>query len=109
MSNPCPICQREMKRDHLIKFIDYYCHPSRSDHHYAKRTTVTCELIECKVRFKEPSNEKIFLKVQYQEGYSEVWTGSYLDARTRIEYPIQLNFDDIEKIRAKIRTCLVFS
>jgi hypothetical protein len=111
MPNPCPICQRELKKEHKIKFIDYHCTVSKSDHHYARRTTVKGDLIQCKIRFTELDKTRIYLKVQYEEGYSEVWRSPPVRIcdRARILYAIPLHFDDIEKLKFKIRTCLVFS
>ena len=116
MSNLCPICQRELKKEHRIKHIDYHCFPVMRSHHYALRTTITGEKIECKIRFKEADGDRIFLKVQYIKGYSEVWSddGDWTldDAspppRTRIEQVIDLNFDDLDKLQNKIKTMLVF-
>jgi hypothetical protein len=118
MSNLCPICQREMKKEHRIKHVDYHCFPVRRSHHYALRTTIVGDKIECKIRFKEANGDRIFLKVNYKDNYSEVWGDDGDDAgtddvspppRTRIEQIVDLNFDDLDKLRNKIRTMLVFS
>jgi hypothetical protein len=115
MSNLCPICQREMKKEHRIKFIDYHCFPVRTNHHYSLRTTIIGDKIECKVRFGDRYGNRILLKIMYTEGYSEVWTDDRKiidDAdpppRTRINQIIDLNFDDLEKLKNKIKTMLVF-
>ena len=118
MSNLCPICQREMKKEHRIKHVDYHCFPVRRSHHYAMRTTITGEQIECKIRFREADGGRIFLKISYKYNYSEVWVDDGDDtgtddvsppSRTRIDQIVPLNFDDPDKLKNRIRTMLVFS
>ena|ERR1700686_751514 len=116
MSNLCPICQCKLIEEHRIKFIDRYCWYIPYGHHYARRSTIQGNLLECKVRLGI-----FFIKVDYKEGYSEVWTTIDVDknnptnvihpvsARIRINHIADLQFENLEKLKNKIKTYLTFS
>ena len=101
----CLVCGKVMKINHQIAYIDHSCH-TQDDHHFSWRI-VNDKLAKLRVRFNE-GRERLCLKVHYDEGYSEVWTGSK-SVRLRVNQIIIPNFEDIEKLKNKIRTILVFS
>lgn len=101
----CLVCGGVMKRNHQIAYIDYSCH-AQDDHHFSWRI-VHNNLAKLRVRFNE-GGERLCLKIHYDEGYSEVWTGSK-SVRLKINQIVVPQFEDIEKLKHKIRTILVFS
>lgn len=85
--------------------MDYHCSVA-NDHHFAMRVA-NHNMLKLRVRFGE-GEDKLVLKVHYDQGYSEVWNYSCRDNRYRIDQIIVPDFTDIEKIKNKIRTILVF-
>lgn len=103
----CLVCGKTMKMEHQIAYIDYSCILSaRDDHHFSWRI-VHGNLAKLRVRFKD-GHERLVLKIHYDEGYSEVWTTTE-SVRLKINQIIIPNFEDIESLKNKIRTILVFS
>ena len=100
----CLVCNNLMKRKYNITYIDHSCH-IWTDHHFSWRI-VNDNISKLRIRFSD-DNERLCLKVHYDEGYSEVWTSSN-STRLKINQIIVTNFEDIEKLKNKIRTILVF-
>ena len=104
----CPLCQAELEVNNKLKYIDYSC-VYKDDHYYAKRIK-DGELTKVKVRFTDPtSGEKLYLKINYDLGGSQVWTKSNDNVRTEIQSVWVPDFSDIDRLKNKIRTYLVFS
>lgn len=101
----CLVCNRVMKHEHQIAYIDHFCN-TQDDHHFSWRI-VHGNLAKLRIRFNE-GRERLCLKIHYDEQYSEVWTDSK-SVRLKINQIIIPNFEDIEKLKNKIRTILVFS
>lgn len=111
----CLVCGREMTEHHKIKFIDYSC--IRDDHHFSWRvveewdqedyTSRGKKVTKLRVRLGEGKN-RMCLKIHYDEGYTEVWS-TPLSSRIRIDQIIAPDFKDVEKLKNKIRTILVFA
>jgi hypothetical protein len=101
----CLVCGKEMEITHKIKYVDHFC-STQEDHHFSWRI-VGGNLAKLRIRFQD-GNERLCLKVHYDENYSEVWTGAKSE-RLRINQIIEPNFQDIEKLKNKLRTILVFS
>jgi len=101
----CPFCHQELEMEHRIKFVDYYC---RNDEHYFAKRLCKGELLAIKIRLTEPDGEKLYLKVHFNEGYSEVWKHSNQVARFRINHTFVLDYNNPEAIKKKIRTCITF-
>lgn len=101
----CLVCGDEMQMAHFIKYVDHVC-KKHDDHHFSWRL-MNDSLAKLRIRFQTGS-ERLCLKVHYDEKYSEVWTGGKSE-RIRINQIIIPNFEDIEKLKNKIRTILVFS
>ncbi len=102
----CPICQRVLTEEHKISYIDYYCSPSREDHHYAVRFKGD-EVIKMKVRLTD-SQSTLYVKMNFDEGYLEVWTKENQN-RIKINQTFTPDFTEIDKLKTKIRTYLTFS
>src|SRR5208283_5322613 len=90
----CLICGQLMTVSHHIAYIDYHC-SHQNDHHLSWRI-VNKNLAKLRIRFKD-NNERLCLKIHYDEKYSEVWT-SLESSRFRIEQIIIPDFQDIEKL-----------
>ena len=103
----CPLCQKDLDIENKIKYIDYSCTTS-DDHYFAKRIKGD-EMIKMKVRFTDPDGEKLYFKINYDLGGSQVWTKSNDNIRTEIQSVFIPDFSDITKLKNKIRTYLVFS
>lgn len=101
----CLVCNKEMEVSHKIAFIDHYC--NRTDHHHFSWRIKDNKLIKLRIRF-EDGKERLCLKVHYDEGYSEVWSRTKSGNRIRINQIIVPDFVDIDKLKNKIRTILVF-
>lgn len=91
---------------HRIAFVDYYCN-GQDDHHFSWRIKDN-SLLKLRIRF-EDKKERLCLKIHYDEKYSEVWTKSKSTNRIRINQIVVPDFMDIERLKNKIRTLLVFA
>ena len=108
----CPICKTALFESRRSGYVMYFC--NKNDHGYDHSIAVAGqELIECSVRFIETDNSSICILVNYINQYSKVWTGhkTGLDMfpTILIKYPVNLCFDDIPKLRNKIKTYISFS
>lgn len=109
----CPICHHEMEMTHLISYKDYYCRGG-DEHFYGKRVKNNV-LTKLKIRFKEVSGEKIYIKFNYDLNSMQVWSkkpGDFddsRDARIPIEGTFEPDFSDINKLKSKIKVYLTFS
>jgi len=99
----CLVCNKEMEMHHKIMYIDYSCNRS-DDHHFSWRIKDN-RLVKLRIRFQDNS-ERLCLKIHYDEQYSEVWSKSA--NRIRINQVVIPNFQNIEVLKNKIRTMLVF-
>lgn len=110
MKNICPICQRELSRvsdETQIESI-YGCtnrpKDSITDHYYGYKI-LGDELISSKVRIGN-----LVIQILYREGISKVWTfGAEESKKVKINFILEPDFSDLEKIKRKIRTLLTFS
>jgi len=94
-----------MEMYHRIAFIDYSC-SHHDDHHFSWRIKDNT-LAKLRIRFGQ-GREQLCLKVHYDEGYSEVWSKTKPNNRIRINQIIVPNFEEVDKLKNKIRTLLVF-
>lgn len=100
----CLVCSQEMRAHHEIVWSDYVC--SQSEHHFSYRV-VDHRMVKLRVRFGA-GEHKLHLKVHYTQDFSEVWSRSKSTHRIRINHIIVPDFSDVEKLKNKIKTCLVF-
>lgn len=120
----CPVCTCEMEGYHCVEYSDYSC-DKREDHHYSFRViekevfvdagdsrpaeSFTDRIItKARIRFTEPDGKIIRLRVHYDLGYSEIWTKISSSHRLQIQQLIPMDFTDIEKLKNKLKTYLVF-
>jgi hypothetical protein len=109
MKYQCPICQNEMVIDeHKIKYVDYVCRFDLDDHLYMHRVCQD-KIMQLKIRFTEPDHSRIYVKIYYDQGKSEVWTRSQDNERIKIGHVFDLDFSEIDKLKRKIKTYLLFS
>jgi len=104
----CLICGREMNESNKIQYIDYFC--TQDDHHFSRRIKNNWpgrQMVKLRIRFLK-KHERLALKIHYDEGYSEVWTTAK-SPRFRINQIVIPNFENIERLKHKIRTILVFA
>lgn len=111
MNKNCPICERLLtkNRDPLNdENVVYNCQPSMSNHHY-------CEAYEgeklaiTKVRISIVST--VFLKSYILAGYSEIWSvpDQEQSKKVRLDYIINPDFSNLEKLEHKLRTYMMLS
>ncbi len=92
---------------HKISFIDHSCNHNPDDHHFSWRIK-NGNLAKLRIRFGM-GTRRLCLKIHYDEGYSEVWSKASTTNRLRINQIIIPKFEDIELLKNKIRTLLVFA
>jgi hypothetical protein len=116
----CLVCNCEMVINHKISYVDHFCNVD-DDHYFCIRIVnlykVTSTYGEAEktgemmaklyVKFRV-GRERLNLKVHYDEKYSEAWSKSKTTVRLKINQIIIPDFTDIEKLKNKIRTILVF-
>lgn len=105
----CLICNSEMMLYDQLTCKDYHCREFKDDHHFAMRIR-DHSMETLRVRFTE-GNRRLCLKVHYSRGYSEIWdeaNENSSDNRYVVKQIIVPDFMDIEKIKQKIKTILVF-
>lgn len=110
----CPICQKQLERINKIKYIDYQC--AGEEHYYGKRIKDSV-LTAVKIRFKESDGSKLYIKFYYDTNVTEVWSKKPLDQtdqyskqnRIPIDRTFVPDFTDLDKIKQKIKTYLLFS
>lgn len=103
----CLVCNKEMEMHHKISFVDYSCKDNADEHHFSWRIKDN-KLIKLRIRFGV-SQHRLCLKIHYDEGYTEVWSHAKSTNRMRINQIVVPQFEDIEKLKSKIRTLLVFA
>ena len=111
MEYNCPICQRKLTKEHKISHIDYHCYPPLLDHHYAKRVDRENKLLQVKIRLTEENDTTLYYKIDLEENQSYVWTkpGAIDKNRIKIDYAIIPDFTDLEKLKLKLKTYIIFS
>lgn len=104
----CPLCNDYLSGDTTPnKHTDYSCVKS-ADHYYAKRIK-NDELTKIKFRLTDPDGKKLYIKINYDQGITQVWTKSNNNIRSEIQSVFEPDFSDIEKLKNKLKTYLVFS
>lgn len=107
--NVCPIC-----KEHLVPvdsssntYNDYHCTTGKN-HFFAKRLAMG-QLLKVKLRLPDQGNSYLYMKVNFDENSTQVWKKSSEKQRINIDHATSLDFSDIEKIKNKIKTYLLFS
>ena len=108
----CPVCNQEMRKEDAdaqstaYSYEEFAC---RQDSHFVMSRLVKEELVKIKVRFTEPSGEKLFLKIEYDKGMCEVWGKTSSNDHVVIPHTFTPDFSDLTRLKQKIRTYLVLS
>lgn len=102
----CLICGKEMTLAHKINYADYHC-AHQDGHHFAYRIKEN-SMTKLRIRLGEGA-DKIHLKVHYDQGYSEVWSKSRSVNRPRINHIVSIDFTDLDKLKNKLKTYLLFA
>ena len=119
----CPFCSKELSMEHKIIFCDYFC--NTPDHFFSERIIDVKndsgefmlddngkqikELVKIKLSLRDHNGEKMYLKVNYDEGTSQVWTKNSKTVRNNINGVIIPNYNDRKSIIDKIKTYIMFS
>ena len=111
MEHNCPICQSQLEpQDHKILYQDYLCKKNIDHHAYMYRyRPAQNEMVQLKVRITDEDGSKIYFKVYYDQNRSEVWTRSNDNQRITIDHAFVPDYSDLEKLKQKIRTYIIFS
>ena|ERR1700735_1995578 len=102
----CLVCGDDMEVHHMIKYVDHFCFKVSSGHVLTMRIK-DHQMIKLRIFFNSGFT-RLGLKVHYDEGYSEVWTYSNYP-KIKINEIVVPDFMDIEKLKSKIRLCLMFN
>jgi hypothetical protein len=106
----CYVCGQDMEKHHKIAYIDYTCNKN-DDHHLSFRIVHnvmmgTKNLTKLRVAFPK---DRLHLKIHYDQGCTEVWAKSNSSNRIKINSLVFPDFEDISKLKDKIKMLLVFS
>jgi hypothetical protein len=104
-----------MSGRHKLAYEDHTCNTEK-DHQLSLRI-VNDFWMDGSIQMKTPKmtkiriafyKERLHLKVHYDDKYSEVWGKVNSPSRIRINQIVVPNFTDIDKLKNKIKTLLVF-
>lgn len=111
----CLVCGKDMEGFHKLAYEDHTCNKS-NDHQLSLRI-VNDFWMDGSIQMKTPRmtklriafyRERLHLKIHYDDKYSEVWAKANSPHRIRINQIVTPDFSNIEKLKNKIKTLLVF-
>lgn len=111
----CLVCGKEMHPHLKIAYEDHTCNSS-ADHQLSFRI-VNDFWYDGSIQMKTPKmtklrlafyKERLHLKIHYDDKYSEVWAKVNSPHRIRINQIVTPDFSNIDKLKNKIKTLLVF-
>lgn len=105
----CPLCHAPLTEDapSTSGSIDYHC--MRADDHYYAHRVKNNEITKVKVRFTEFDGDRLTFKINYDQGTCQFWTQRSEHNRTEIQTIFTPDFSDIDKLKTKIKTYMIFS
>lgn len=111
----CLLCGKQMEIRHRISYIDHYC-TTEANHHFAWRIAcvdtnapqLTWKILQLRIKLMT-GEENLYIKIHYDKGYTEVWSKDRSTERIKINSIIYPDLIDVEKLKNKLRTILVFS
>jgi hypothetical protein len=118
----CLICGQDMEMHHKISYVDHICNrlsyesPVAYEHQLCLRIVYE-EWMDGSIKMRTPKlaklrvafhKERLHLKVHYDEKYSEVWGKVNSPHRIRINQIVAPDFSNLDKLKNKIKTLLVF-
>lgn len=111
MDHLCPICQKKLTQDVKQDGLDYHCFPPQTDHHYSKRVSLEDQQQILKMKVRMGSGEtRLYFKVNYDQGFSQVWTDpDDEEAKIQINHVFDPDLTDLQALRQKLKTYMVFS
>jgi hypothetical protein len=113
----CLVCSKEMVEHHKIAYVDYTCHEPSTGGHQLSLRIVYEDWMDGSIEMRTPKlaklrlafyKERLHLKVHYDDKYSEVWAKVNSPHRIRINQVVSPDFSNIDKLKNKIKTLLVF-
>lgn len=107
-NNICPICKNTLSVSDTStqSYADYHC--NHKDHFFAKRMMMG-QLIKVKLRVPDKDNPPLYIKVNFDDNSTQVWKKHSTIPRINIDHACKLDFSDLDKIKNKIKTYLLFS
>lgn len=110
MKRHCPFCKETLckeKKTHEI--TEYFCFPSMTDHHYSERLAGD-RIQKLKIRLTDiVTNETMYLRVDFEQNFSHVWTTADDLKPIQINSAFMPDFSHLGRLKAKIKTYLIFS
>lgn len=120
----CLICRQVMQFHKGIEHTDYYC-GKNDNHHFCYRIVKEdlfieinndwsfseinkTKMIKLRIRLLDEDGAAIRLKIHYDKGYSEVWKIANSTDRVIINSIVIPDFNDMIKLKNKMKTFLVF-
>jgi hypothetical protein len=113
----CPICDSLMEltikqfsitvnhtTEEIISGIEFDC---RKDDHLFSTRIIGSKTQKVKVRVGNQRDKSYYMMVHFDEGYTNVWIDD--GKKIKIQSTAIQDFSDIEKIKRKIQTYIVFS
>lgn len=98
-----------MEEDHEMTYIDYTC--SEDDHSFVKRYVKKdgeWQLSLFRVRVLGKNGEKLYLKENLKEGFSEIWKDGD-KKRVKLNNTIKFDFTKTNDLARKIAAYLIFA
>jgi len=109
--NKCLICNKKLEREDnssikrkWAKQHDFICR-NDSKHFFAMRRMGET-VVKLKFRIEDDDESNIFVQLNYDQSFTEIWKKD--SNKIKIESFPSLDFSDIEKLKKKIKTYLVF-
>lgn len=103
----CAICNRVMDHHNAIAYIDFTCKKDQ-DHHVLIERFRDNQLVKLKTRLMDEGT-KLYVKFHFDRNQIEVWTKTNDANRIIVDSIFEPDFSDLNKIKQKIRTYLIFS
>lgn len=106
----CPICQAQLKREKLdSSLVEEKCIADIESHFYALRISeleYSNLILKQKIRLKD-NEHNLIIVINHDQQTCDVWRD---DDTKKISVPLtfQIDFSNLEKIKQKIKTYLLF-
>ena len=108
MNYSCPICKKSLTVK--MNTTDYICRDDRN-HVYIQRVEDN-KITIIKIRLIEVDGSKMFCKIRYDKNISEVWIANndnISNQRVQINHALDTDLADLDKLKQKLRTYILFS
>lgn len=106
MNQNCPICHSSLIReDSLPEIVDLLC--CQDDHFFGQRFNKE-NLIILKIRLKD-DDKNLFVRLNYELNSCNIWIKADQIKPITLSHIIHLDYSNIDKLKQKIKTLLLFS